>query len=52
MHGLRLWVVEVDGSLLVLMLVDVTQMRAQLHEDKFRVWSKYYLTNSFILKTN
>lgn len=30
MHGLRFWVVQVDGPLLVLVLVDVAKMSAQL----------------------
>ena len=29
-HGLRVWVVEVDGRLLVLMLVHMTKMSPQL----------------------
>ena len=33
MHGLTLWLVQVDGSLLVLVLVDLTQMGAQLYNN-------------------
>ena len=48
MHGLTVWVVQVDSALLVLVLMDVTQMGTELKGENTRLNDNFTNANIVI----